>query len=42
MSDRPAAMFVYAVQVAVLELRNLRTNVAAQVADTTSLKHAQA
>lgn len=41
-SDRPAAIFAYAVQVAVLELRNLRTNVAAQVADTTSLKHAQA
>ncbi|HBM2849297.1 TPA: hypothetical protein LU096_002069 [Enterobacter hormaechei subsp. xiangfangensis] len=41
-SDRPAAMFAYAVQVAVLELRNLRTNVAAQVADTMSLKHAQA
>ena len=34
-SDRPAAMFAYAVQVAVLELRNLRTNVAAQAADNT-------
>lgn len=37
-SDRPAAMFAYAVQVAVLELRNLRTNVAAQAADNTELK----
>ncbi|WP_316375268.1 hypothetical protein [Enterobacter hormaechei] len=37
-SDRPVAMFAYAVQVAVLELRNLRTNVAAQAADNTELK----
>lgn len=38
-SDRPAAMFAYAVQVAILELRNLRTNVEAQAADNTELRH---
>ncbi|KAE9861971.1 hypothetical protein GRW77_08940 [Escherichia coli] len=37
-SDRPAAMFAYAVQVAVLELRNLRTNVAAQATDNKELQ----
>ncbi|AUJ81080.1 hypothetical protein CWI88_08505 [Enterobacter cancerogenus] len=41
-SDRPAAMFAYAVQVAVLELLNLRTNEAAQAADSTELKQAKA
>lgn len=39
-SDCPAAMFAYAVQVAVLELRNLRTNVAAQAADNIELQKA--
>lgn len=38
-SDRPAAMFAYAVQVAILELRNLRTNVEARAADNTELRH---
>ncbi|EPR0419051.1 hypothetical protein ACUZIT_000543 [Enterobacter hormaechei] len=38
-SDRPAAVFAYAVQVAILELRNLRTKVEAQAADNTELRH---
>lgn len=37
-SDRPAAMFAYAVQVAVLELRNVRNDAAALAAENAGLK----
>lgn len=37
-SDRPAAMFAYAVQVAVLELRKVRTEAAALAAENAGLK----
>ncbi|EMJ2333723.1 hypothetical protein [Enterobacter hormaechei] len=38
-SDRPAAMFAYAVQVAVFELRNFRTNVTTLAEDNKPLEH---
>ncbi|EPR8184103.1 TPA: hypothetical protein ACW0NO_002094 [Enterobacter ludwigii] len=38
-SDRPAAMFAYAVQVAVFELRNFRTNVTTLAKDNKPLEH---
>lgn len=37
-SDRPAAMFAYAVQVAVLELRKVRNDAAALAAENAGLK----
>ncbi|MCM7293816.1 hypothetical protein [Enterobacter hormaechei] len=39
-SDRPAAMFAYAVQVAVLELRKVRNEAAALAAENAGLKNA--
>ena len=39
-SDRPAAMFAYAVQVAVLELRKVRNEAAALAAENVGLKNA--
>jgi len=39
-SDRPAAMFAYAVQVAVLELRKVRNDAAALAAEIAGLKAA--
>ena len=39
-SDRPAAMFAYAVQVAVLELRKVRNEAAALAAENAGLKTA--
>ncbi|WP_334354334.1 hypothetical protein [Enterobacter hormaechei] len=39
-SDRPAAMFAYAVQVAVLKLRNVRNEAAALAAENAGLKAA--
>ncbi|HBL5341093.1 hypothetical protein ASU91_18435 [Enterobacter hormaechei subsp. steigerwaltii] len=39
-SDRPAAMFAYAVQVAVLELRKVRNEAAALAAENAELKSA--
>ncbi|HIC0135716.1 hypothetical protein ABN213_13615 [Enterobacter hormaechei] len=39
-SDRPAAMFAYAVQVAVLELRKVRNEAAALAAENAGLKAA--
>ena len=39
-SDRPAAMFAYAVQVAVLELRKVRNEAAALAAENAGLKYA--
>ncbi|ELD7980740.1 TPA: hypothetical protein R4X13_000019 [Enterobacter hormaechei subsp. steigerwaltii] len=39
-SDRPAAMFAYAVQVAVLELRKVRNEAAALAAENTGIKAA--
>lgn len=39
-SDRPAAMFAYAVQVAVLELRKVRNEAAALAAENAGLKSA--
>lgn len=38
--DRPAAMFAYAVQVAVLEIRDVRSQLAKVAAENAGLKHA--
>ncbi|MCM7917083.1 hypothetical protein M8T02_06645 [Enterobacter hormaechei] len=40
-SDRPAAMFAYAVQVAVLELRKVRNEAAALAAENAGLKESR-